>query len=213
MIIKTAFAGALTTIGLIAGAPMAHAEGGFAPHERTTVAPNGMAITVGSRDAAARPVAPQNGMPTSREVYLDNTSYGSVAGGSAKIRTGYFVACAVDLDVKFTIGAKVGVDADVSVGASGSFTELTPTASVAITPEISGSIGFNLTIAPGAMKEIKLGEKQLPGADTGYIVNHDYHLAVDGCGGPLTIKSYTVIEATSPAADAADWIMGDPITL
>ncbi|MFE5289094.1 MspA family porin [Nocardia sp. NPDC056611] len=216
MITKTAIAGAVTTVGLLCGAPaaaIAHAEGGLAPHEKTTVAPNGLTATVGHRDHAAHPVAPLNRMPTSREVYLDNTSYGNVSGGTGKIRTGYFVACAVDLDVKFTIGANAGVDLRADLGVSAGLEMVTPTASVDIVPKIGASIGVTLGITPGKITDVKLGEKQLPAGDTGYIVNRDYQLRVDGCGGPLTVQAYTIIEATSPGADAADWVVGDPITL
>ncbi|MFE3256075.1 MspA family porin [Nocardia sp. NPDC059091] len=214
MIIKTAVSGVIAAASLFCGtAGIAHADGGLAPHERITSAPNGMTVTVGQSDSAARPVPPMNGWPTSREVYLDNTFYGRVEGGTGKIRYGYFAGCAVDLDVKFDVEAKVGVDADASVGATASLTEVTPTASVAITPEISGSVGVDLSIKPGAIKDIKLGEKQLSGPDTGYALNRDYRLTVDGCAGPLTIKAYTIIEATSPGADATDEIMGDPIVL
>ncbi|MEC3913184.1 MspA family porin [Nocardia sp. CDC160] len=216
MTIKNAIAGAVTAVGLLCGAPfgaIAHADGGLAPHEKTTVAPNGMSVTVGHRDNAARPVAPLNGMPTSREVYLDNTSYGSVEGGSGKIRTGYFVACAVDLDVSFDIKAKVGVDVTADLGVSAGLEMVTPTASVAIEPEIGAGISFDLGIKPGSITDIKLGEKEIPAGGTGYIVNRDYRLTVNGCGGPLTVQAYTIIEGTSPGADAADWVIGDRFSL
>lgn len=215
MTIKTAIAGAITAAGLLAGAPfgaIAHA-GGLAPHEKTTVAPNGLTVTVGHMDNAANPVAPMNGMPTSREVYLNNTSYGRVTGGTAKIRTGYFAACAVDLDVSFDIKAKVGIDVQADLGVSAGLDMVTPTASVDIVPEIGASLGFELGIKPGKIVDIKLGEKQLPAGETGYIVSNDYQLRVDGCGGPLTVQAYTIIEGTSPGADAADWVIGDPFQL
>ncbi|WP_162958336.1 MspA family porin [Nocardia yunnanensis] len=215
MIIKTALIGAITAASLLAGAAtgIAHADGGLAPHERTTVAPTGMSVTVGTMDAAHRVVPPLNGMPTSREVYLDNTSYGRVAGGAGRIRTGYFVACAVDLDVKFDIHAKAGVDVTLNAGVSAGLDMVTPTASVNIEPAIGGGIGIDLGITPGKIKDIPLGEKQLGPDSTGYLVNRDYQLRADGCGGPLTVQSYTIIEGTSPGADAADYIVGDPIQL
>ncbi|MET9488755.1 MspA family porin [Nocardia sp. NPDC006630] len=212
MIIKTAFAAVVTAAGLTLGAGAGHADV-LAPHEKTTTAPNGMSITVGHTGNAARVVPPLNGMPTSREVYLDNTSYGRVQGGTGKIRTGYFVACAVDLDVKFDIAANVGITADASVGVSAGTDLVTPSANVSIAPTIGGSIGVDLSITPGKINDIKLGEKELPAGGTGYIVDHDYRLTVNGCGGPLTVQAYTIIEATSPEADAGDWVIGDPIVL
>ncbi|WP_067698251.1 MspA family porin [Nocardia jejuensis] len=215
MMIKTAFTAAATAAGLLLGGPMASTAqaGAMAPHEKTTVAPNGMSVTVGHQDNAFRPVAPLNGMPTSREVYLDNTSYGRVAGGTGTIRTGYFVACAVDLDVSFTIEGSAGIDIGASVGVGVGSLGVTPTASADISPTIGGSIGFDLSIAPGKIKDISLAEKQIPAGGTGYVVSSDYRLTVEGCGGPLTVQAYTIIEATSPEADAASWVIGDPINL
>ncbi|GAB4583319.1 MspA family porin [Nocardia sp. IFM 10818] len=215
MIIKTAFAAAVTAAGLIAGAPLAGTANAWAlaPHEKTLDAPNGMVVTVGHTANAARPVAPLNGMPTSREVYLDNTSYGAVTGGTGKIRTGYFVACAVDLDVTFSIDADIGIDAGVNVGVGVDMTGVTPLAGADISPSFGAGIGFDLSIAPGKITDIKLSEKELPPGGTGYIVGRDYRLTVEGCGGPLTVQAYTIIEATSPEADAADWVIGDPIVL
>lgn len=215
MNVKTAVATALTATGLLAGIPLSAGAnaGGMAAHEKVLDSPGGLSTTVGQMNTAFRPVAPMNGMPTDREVYLDNTAYGSVTGGTGKIRTGYFVACAVDLDVKFTITADVGIDLDASAGVSVGILGVEPSASVDIRPTIGASIGLDMGITAGKITEIKLGEKALLGGGAGYIVNRDYHLTVSGCGGQLTIKSYTVIEATSASTDAADWVIGDPIIL
>ncbi|MVU78841.1 hypothetical protein GPX89_16505 [Nocardia sp. ET3-3] len=214
LIAKTAVSGVIATASLLSGSlGIAHADGGIAPHERTTTAPNGMSITVGASDQAVRSVAPMNGWPTSREAYLDDTFYGKVEGGTGKIKYGFFAGCAVDLDVKFNVDGKVGIDANVTLGAEASLTEVTPTASVSIEPEIGGSVGFDLSITPGKIKQIDLGEKQLTGSNTVYAVFRDWRLTADNCAGPLTVKPYVIIEASSPEADATDEIMGDAISL
>ncbi|MFB8002277.1 MspA family porin [Nocardia sp. NPDC056000] len=216
MIIKTAIAGALTALSLIAQTGEAQA-GALAPHEKTVTAPNGMSVTVGHTDNAIRPVPPLNGMPTSREAYLDNTSYGTVTGGTGNLHTGWFIACAVDLDVKFDIKASAGIDVNASVGASASLTEVTPTASVSISPELGASIGANLSITPGKIIDLTLPpaltDKDLPASGTGYIINRDYRLTVQNCGGPLTVQAYTVIQATSPEASVTEYVLGDPMSL
>lgn len=213
MIIKTT-AAAVAAIGLALGGPEAAIAnaGAMASHEKMLESPGGMVTTVGHMNTAFRPVAPMNGMPTDREVYLDNTAYGSIAGGTGKISTGFFVGCAVDLDVQFTIGADVGIDVTASAGVNVGSLGVTPSAGVDITPSIGGQFGFDLGITAGKIQKIDTGTKDLSGA-TGYIVNRDYRLAVTGCGGQLTIKPFTVIEAKSPATDAADWVIGDPIIL
>ncbi|MEV6771406.1 MspA family porin [Nocardia sp. NPDC051030] len=219
MTIKTAFAAALTATGLLFGAgtgTLAHADA-LAPHEKTVTAPNGMTVTVGHLDNAVRPVSSMNFMPTTRQAYLDNTSYGRVVGGNGKLHSGFFVACAVDLDVKFTITATAGIDVDLSAGVSAGMTGVTPSASASISPEIGGHIGVNLSLAPGKIVDVKLptelSDKELPAGNTGYLIDRDYHLYVENCAGPLTVQAYTVIEASSPEANVAEYVMGDPYTL
>lgn len=205
----------VAAIGLGLAGPMAATAnaGGLAPHEKNSVAPNGMTVTVGHTDNWFNNVAPLNNMPTNREVYLTNTAYGSVEGGTGKIRTGWFVGCAVDLDVTFTVDAGIDIDLGADLGVSLGSSGVTPQASVGISPSIGGGIGFDLSIAPGTITDIPRGEKMIPAGGTGYIVDRDYRLKVEGCGGPLTVQAYTVIEASSPEADVADWVMGDPVIL
>ncbi|MFI6870079.1 MspA family porin [Nocardia sp. NPDC050406] len=215
MNIKSTLVALVAAVGVGLAGPMAATAnaGGLAPHEKMTTAPNGMTVTVGHTDNWFHHVAPLNNMPTNREVYLTNTSYGTVEGGSGKIRTGWFVGCAVDLDVTFTIDGGIGIDADAELGVSLGSSGVTPHAGVGITPSIGGGIGFDLAITPGKITDIPLGEKEIPAGGTGYIVSRDYRLKVEGCGGPLTVQAYTIIEASSPEADVADWVMGDPVML
>lgn len=216
MMIKTAIAAALTSTGLLFGvtggiAPAAAGE--LAPHEKTVIAPNGMTAVVGHRDNSAWSVTPINWMPTSRELYLNNTAYGSVQGGTGKIKTGFFVGCAIDLDVKFTMNASIGGSASATLGASLGSSGLTPSATLSIGPTVTGGMGISLTLDEGKYIEVKGGEKPLPAAGTGYIVDRDIHATIDNCAGPVTVKAYTIIEATSPEADATEWVMGDPAVL
>ncbi|QLY31950.1 MspA family porin [Nocardia huaxiensis] len=216
MNIKTAVAAAMTAVGLALGGPLAAQSlaGPLAPHEKTTVAPNGMSVTVGHYNNAARAVTPLNFMPTSREVYLDNTSYGRIDGdGTGTIESGYFFACAVDMDVSFTISANAGIDLGSTIGVSAGATMVTPTASVDISPSIGASIGMTLGLAPGEIAQVTRGTKDIPAGGTAYITENDYRLTVNNCAGPLTVQAYTIIEATSPEADAAEWVMGDPFVL
>lgn len=215
MNIKSTLVALVAAIGVGVAGPMAATAnaGGLAPHEKITVAPSGMVVTVGHTDTWFNNVAPLNNMPTNREVYLTNTSYGKIEGGHGKLRTGWFVGCAVDLDVTFSVDASVDIGLDAELGVSAGATGVTPHASVGISPSIGGGFGFDLAITPGKIVEIKRGEKDLTPGVTGYVVDRDYQLKVEGCGGPLHVQSYTVIEASSPDADVADWVAGDPVIL
>ncbi|MBL1075076.1 MspA family porin [Nocardia sp. 2] len=215
MNIKTVVATAMTGIALALGGPFAAQAqaGALAPHEKIVTAPNGMTVTAGHFDNAAHPVASLNLMPTSREVYLDNTSYGRVDGGTGVIHTGFFFACAVALDVDFTFKAGASLDLDASIGVTAGATLVTPTAGVTLSPSIGASIGMTLGMSPGEIVDLPLGSKDIPAGGTGYVTQSGYRLTVNDCAGPLTVQAYTIVEATSPEADTASWVIGDPFVL
>lgn len=205
-------AAVVAVVGCVVGAPTAAAA--YAGHEKTYSTPTGFEFTVGYDDLAARPVAAMNGMPTNREVFLDNTSYGRAHGGTGHLKAGYYVACAVDVDAKLKIDPELdfnaGVSTDVGVGLLG------PTAGVDLTfgPSVTGGVGIGISLAPGKIADVVAGEKDLPGdGATGYLMVEDFHLMVGGCGGPLTIRPYTLITADSPEAGGSGAVYGDPITL
>jgi len=214
MHIASALVAAVTAAGLALTAPFAAADTGeLAPHEKTVAAPGGFTFTVGHMGNAVHPVPPMNGMPTSREAYLDNTSYGRFDGpGTGKIRTGYFVACAVDLDVSFTVDSGASLDAEATAGVSVGDV-VTPSAGVTIGPSVNAGFDASLTITPGKITDIRVGEKALTPGLTGYVVSRDFQVRVDGCGGPLTVQAYTIIEASSPQVDGGEWVMGDPVVM
>lgn len=201
----------VATLGIaLAGAPLAHA-GGMAPHEKSYAGPEGFAMTVGHTDQSFRPVPPLNGMPTNREVYLDNTFYGEVpADAFGTLKAGYFVSCAVDLDLSVTVDASVGLDAGVTIGVGSSGK---PSVNAQIGPDFSAGIGLNMSLTPGEIRDVEVGTKELSPGSTGYLVSHDFHLLVMNCAGPLTIRSYVTIAAESPQVTAGDAVFGDTIFL
>ncbi|WP_433195340.1 MspA family porin [Nocardia sp. CA-107356] len=214
MNIKSVLVTAATLVGMaLAGAPFANAQG-MAPHEKNYSGPAGFEMTVGHMDEQFRPVPPLNGMPTNREVFLDNTFYGTVpTNATGTMKVGYLVACAVDLDLTIGIQAGIGFDAGFSIGVSGSADSMSPNFDASIGPKIYAGVRLDMSIAPGEIKPIEVGTKELVPGGTGYLVSHDYHLLVKNCGGPLTIQSYITLTAVSPQVTAADAVTGDRIFL
>ncbi|MBB5914721.1 hypothetical protein BJY24_003588 [Nocardia transvalensis] len=214
MHISSALVTAATALGIAFATPFtAHAADGLAPHENTYRAPDGFEFTVGHTGHAAHPVGSLNGMPANREVFLDNTSYARLAGGTGTLKAGYFVACAVDIDVKFSANAGASLDAGANAGVSVSPDAVSPSAGITIGPSVSAGIGVNLSLGPGKITEVKVGEKALTPGDTAYLVSRDFHVMVQGCGGPLTVRAYSIIEVSSPAVDGNGAVFGDPIVL
>lgn len=195
---------ALSTLGMT---PIASATP-MAPHETTYHGPDGFALTIGHTDESYRQVPALNAMPTNREVFLDNTVYVTAPGATGDLTSGYFVACAVDLTLT------VGLDGGVSVGAGGSigFGSSGPDASVDIGPSISAGMDLSLSLAPGEIKKIDVGERALdPG--TTYLVNRDFHLMVGNCAGPLNIYSWATVTATSGSVTATTSVFSDTMFL
>ncbi|WP_194852879.1 MspA family porin [Nocardia sp. SYP-A9097] len=207
-------AAAVAAAGYVLGAAGASATT-YTPHEKTYSTPQGFEFTVGNQDQDVRAVPPMNGMPTNREVFLDNTSYGKVAaGGKGHVKAGYYVACQVDVDAKLHIDPELDpnptVTAHAGVGLDG------PQAGVDLSlgPAIYGGVGLDIYLAPGKIADVTAGEKDLPGdGSLAYLMNNDFHLNVTGCGGQLTLRPYTIITANSDGDSGSGAVYGDLIVL
>ncbi|MBH0777502.1 MspA family porin [Nocardia bovistercoris] len=213
---KSARAAALSIATLALGIIGAgHADAAaYAAHQNIYTAPNGFAFTVGHTDLVAVPVPPQNGMPTTREVFLDNTSYGQIdSPGTGMLKTGYLVSCAVDIDLSFGTHLGAGIGAGLTLGLGASPDSLAPGLNASIGPEISASIGLDLEVEAGAIEQIEVATKPLSGGGIGYAMSRDFHLKVEGCGGPLSIRPYTRIEVESPEVNGNGAVYGDVIVL
>ncbi|MEV0293336.1 MspA family porin [Nocardia sp. NPDC050710] len=186
----------------------------YAAHENNYATPTGFQFTVGHTDLVANPVPPQNGLPTTREVFLNNTSHGRVdSPGTGTLKTGYLVSCMVGIDLTFGAHVGAGFDAGFTLGIGGTPDELTPSVDAGIGPEISASVDLDLTVTPGVIEQVEVGTKTLSGGTTGYVMSRDFHLLVEGCGGPLSIRPYTRIEVESPEATTNGAVYGDVIAL
>ncbi|WP_084506474.1 MspA family porin [Nocardia violaceofusca] len=75
--------------------------------------------TFRSLDYAAHPVTALNGMPTNREVFLDNTSYARIPSGTGTLKAGCFVACAVDIDLGFSADASASAPGRPTLSSAG----------------------------------------------------------------------------------------------
>jgi hypothetical protein len=176
--------------------------------------PDGWGLTVGQQDEQADRVLPLNGIGTTREVFVTNQAYGSVGGSGSHLegvvlRTGYNIGCAVDLTT-INLGATVSlgftpgtiINADLPTPTVGA--DLGPTASIAPT--------FSVTLEPGKVVDIPLGEKPLQGPKA-FITSRNAHIHIDGCTGPASIRSYTIMAAKSAEADDSVAVYGAPIAL
>ncbi|MEU0507559.1 MspA family porin [Nocardia sp. NPDC005998] len=209
---KCVLIAALTMVGCaVTTAPFAHAA---AAHEKTYSVSGTMQFTVGQRDIDAHPLTALNGMPTNREVLLDTDFYGRISGSdSGTLTSGYYVACAVDLDPKAELQTKLQADANLDLGLDISPGSLTPSIDINVIPDLSGGLGADLSMSPGKIADITVGTKKLQSDTLGTMVSRDFHIQVSGCGGALTIRAYARVTAESAAVDASGASYGDPIVL
>lgn len=192
----------------------AHASIIKAPHEKTYTAPGGLTFTVGHMNESADPVAPINFMPTDREVFLNDTAYARINGpAGGKLKTGFVVGCAVNVDL--SVGLKAGANLDLSapIGISASPASVLPSLNVTLTPDIGLGANIAADITPGKIQAIEVDSKDIGPGQTAYIDVHDFDIRVPNCAGPLTIRSYTTVAVTSPQVDTAASVSGDPIVL
>ncbi|MET7770249.1 MspA family porin [Nocardia sp. NPDC005366] len=71
-----------------------------------------------------------------------------------------------------------------------------------------------LNLKPGDVQDIAIGEgKELIPGKTVQIVTRDYHIKVDDCLGPVTIRQFTYLYARSPEVDDSGAVFGDPTSL
>ncbi|WP_036498312.1 MspA family porin [Nocardia aobensis] len=110
---------ATTALALALLPATAASAAGPGGHENTYLAPNGYSFTVGHLDYAAHPVTALNGMPTNREVFLDNTSYARIPSGTGTLKAGCFVACAVDIDLGFSADASASAPGRPTLSSAG----------------------------------------------------------------------------------------------
>ncbi|MGV9415091.1 MspA family porin [Nocardia sp. NPDC003693] len=190
---------ALTVGAAICLAPPAPAEIiTMAPHERTYESPFG-SFTVGNRDEVINRIAPLNQMGTTRESLVNSAAYGRIDGmAGGVLKTGYHVGCAVAIGI-----GTLGVTSAEPLGLNPD----NPTFSVDPGPLAT----INLT--PGEVKEIPIAEKDLAPGVMGTIMIRDFHIVVNACTGPVTIRQYTYLYAKSAEVDDSGAVFGDPTWL
>lgn len=85
-----------------------------------------------------------------------------------------------------------------------------------IIPSIAVDPGLFLELAlqPGDITNIDIGEgKPLIPGKTVQIVARDFHIKVDNCVGPATIRQYTYVQARTPEVDDSGAVFGEPTSL
>ncbi|WP_406237939.1 MspA family porin [Nocardia sp. NBC_01009] len=192
----------LAALSPVASAPRAEAEIiTLPPHERTYASPLGGNLMVGNRDETISRIAPLNQVGTTREAFVSSVAYGQVDGGVGKLRVGYHIGCAV------TVGAgTLGGTPDLIIGIDPDTEDQPP---LLLNP--NPIVTLNLT--PGEVAEVAMTEKDMIPGKLIQTVIRDFHLKINTCTGPVSIRQFTYVIATSPEVDDMGAVFGDPTWL
>ncbi|WP_280265009.1 MspA family porin [Nocardia wallacei] len=126
---------------------------------------------------------------------IDGDGAAPVNAGTLKL--GYQIGCQVDV----TSGAAIGV----AIG---------PNVTIGVTSGIGGSATISPTVylKPGTITDIPFATKPLTGRH-GSITSDQVHIKIDGCMGPVSLRSYAQVNISTPTADNSLAVYGDPIYL
>ncbi|WP_370010203.1 MspA family porin [Nocardia cyriacigeorgica] len=209
---------AAASVAVSAAAAQATAEP-IADTERTTVTADGWALTVAKTAETIDRVPNLAATPFSREGFVDLGARAVVEGtGTAPeaiLRIGYQIGCQVDVSTGLTLGVAttLGANAGVTIGVpapGGPGGPGGPGLNVGATASITPSM--STTIKPGSIESFQLAEKRLDGTSAA-IMLEQAHVKVDGCAGPVTLRSYATLHSSTAAADHTVTTYGAPISL
>ncbi|WP_194836679.1 MspA family porin [Nocardia sp. XZ_19_369] len=126
---------------------------------------------------------------------IDGTGTAPVNSGA--ITLGYQLGCQVDVSNGMAIGLAIG-----------------PSITIGITTGVGASASISPTVylKPGTITTIPFGTKSLAGRH-GSITSDQVHIKIDGCMGPVSLRSYAQVNITTPTADNSLAVYGDPIYL
>ncbi len=133
----------------------------------------------------------------SLKAVADIDGMGTAPVNSGTITLGYQIGCQVDVTNGMSLGLAVG-----------------PSVSIGVFSSLGGSAMLSPTVnlKPGTIANIPFGTKPLTGRH-GSITSDQVHIKIDGCLGPVSLRSYAQANISTPNADNSLAVYGDPIYL
>ncbi len=190
--------------GVAHAAPPHTAANPFADRSVTRTTDDGWSVTATKSQEKVRSVPPLNASPWTREGFLTLKAAGSITGSgsspvtSGTVTGGFQVGCNTDVTSGATVGISGGPNATLNIS-------YPPALGIgaSVQPSISS------TLKPGTITDIPIGLKRLAGA-RGAITADGIHIRVDGCLGPVTLRSYVTVAISTPANDTTINVYGQP---
>ena len=169
---------------------------------------DGWVLGVSATELSANPVPNLAASRFTREGFLSSKTTGTITGsGTAAVRTGYIeqglqVGCAVDVSSGVTAGLAMTIGPSVGISMTGPNAGLNAN----IGPSISAQVKL------GTITTIPLGKKDLEGARAS-VSTSNLHVKVDGCFGAVSIRSYSMLAASTATSDDSVYVYSEPTWL
>ncbi|WP_327140321.1 MspA family porin [Nocardia sp. NBC_01327] len=179
-----------------------------ADKSRTIVTEDGWSLSVSKLGETVDRVPNLASTPFTREGFVSLRAAADITGhGKSDVRwgvldTGYQIGCQVDvsnglhLGLGFSIGPSVGlsiIGPDVGAHAS-------------VSPNVS------TTLKPGSINTVSFATKSVVDHHAS-VADDQAEVKVDGCMGPVTLRSFATITISTDTADNSTTVYGDPIWL
>lgn len=169
---------------------------------------DGWDVSVTASDLSVRQVPNLAGSIFTREGFVSATVTGEVQGqGTAPVRSGKVeqgiqIGCGVDVSSGATVGLNASFGPNVGITMAGPSAGLSATAG----PSVS------MQVKPGQITSLSLGEKQMQGS-AATIAAHGVHVKVDGCWGPVSVRTFAMVAVSTDTSDDSVYVYSDPTWL
>lgn len=188
----------LLVVGCVLGAGMPSAGAEIvpmAPHEKSFQSDAGN-FTVGTRDETINRIPPLNQVGMTREALVTETSYATVSTPGVLL-TGYHVGCAMELS-------------DIMFGAwTLPFVGNIPGAPVQPSGLLEPAPIVTMDLMPGQVWDVPMAEKQLVPGKPATSTVRDFHIVVNHCTGPVSIREYAYVYVGTEDSDDSGAVFGD----
>ncbi|MFD0094668.1 MULTISPECIES: MspA family porin [Bacillati] len=180
---------------------------GLPNHQRVWATDSGWRASVASTDERVTRVPGLTGVGTTREVFVTlrakatltpaSANAGAVAG---KLQNGYMVACSVSLQ-----GIAPSLGGNAGIGGGGGTSGPIPNWNVG--PQVGINAGISVTLAPGQVQTVLLDEKEFT-SGIASTVSREAQLNVDGCAGPVSMRSFAKLTVATAEANDSNAVYG-----
>ncbi|MFI5778610.1 MspA family porin [Nocardia sp. NPDC051570] len=154
-----------------------------------------------------------------REAFVSVKAVASIGGSgrapvmSGTVSTGVQIGCMINVSSGVTVGT--GLNLGLSVGVNGGLTiSQSPGDNVGGNAGANAGVSPNIstTLQPGGITTVTLGTKPLASA-YGSAHVREVDVKIDGCGGYVSIRTFATVSVSTPNADDAYSVYGDPTWL